>query len=123
VSPTINRREQIVNNKQVAAAFVAGQSGKGSNFRSENGCLFSYRTQVAERLHDGSIAVNPRKYSQSTSRQMSHLYNALIAAGYEETSERLEVEVHNPGRWNGQGPAWGPEWSSIPFIVWERGQA
>lgn len=115
-----------MNNAQVAQKFVEGATkAQGSNFWSEGDRLFSYRTQVAERFSipgdPGVIAVNTKKYSQSTSRQLSHLYNALRAAGYERSERTQFIEVHNPGRWGGRGFVWGPEYSYETFRLWEQG--
>lgn len=64
-------------NNQVVWAFINGNSGKSLNMRTDGIKLWSYSTVVAQWI-DGKIVKNARKYSVTTSKQLSHLnYDSL----------------------------------------------
>lgn len=47
--------------------------------------LYTYRTPLAVRLNEREIAVNPNRYSVTSSAHLSELESALYWAGFEET--------------------------------------
>lgn len=57
----------MVNKEQLLRSFVEGaEKGKGSNLHIDGDRLYNYRTVIAVRLRKGVIALNPHKYSQTT---------------------------------------------------------
>ena len=64
-----------VQNKAAAVALLAGKSYKSKNGSiSCNGqTVYSYATAIAHKLPDGTILLNPTKYSPTTSRQQGDL--------------------------------------------------
>lgn len=99
----------------VAQRFIEDQSGTASNFYSEVGfygrVLKSYATIVAVRLDDDTVALNPVKYSVSTSCQLSKLRSALVREGFRETEDTVSP------------PSSGSYYyrSNEPFVIWRRG--
>lgn len=106
-----NERRLIVvySNRECAERFVKGQyeTRAGNDVRSANmrcdergiaiigpqpdyavigrfPALYSYFTPIAVRLDEETIAVNPNRYSVSTSAHRSAIENALRDAGWEE---------------------------------------
>ncbi len=96
-------------NREVAHAFVSGNRAQVAHLTATGIWLTSYTTEVAHRNPDGSIGVNPVKYSPTTSRHLSELRSALRTAGYQETEKTEDIGV-----WY-----WHQK-SVVPFVIWER---
>jgi len=89
--------------------------------RDGNIALYSYRTIVALRLTDGSIAITPRRYGPATGKLLGkvrrHLYPTPMTVGGEPRS--ITVTVAIPGRYGGWGIPWASSThESLPFIVY-----
>jgi hypothetical protein len=84
--------------------------------------LYSYRTIVAVRNRDGSVALTPKRYSTTTSKLMGKVRRLLVARGYEMSRvERQSVHTAVPGQYGGFGPAWAPSsHETLPFVVWRK---
>lgn len=67
----------MVNNYDVARAFIDGRRATGSNFMSTGDTLYSYNTAIAHRTRDGKIIINKTKYSQTTSKQLGYLTRSI----------------------------------------------
>lgn len=113
--------------REVVQAFMQGESLRtraahvpgGRRVTALAGKLYSYNTLVAARV-EAQAAVTTRRYSVTTAKLLSRVRSALRQQGYEETVVTVQVEVNNPGRWGGFGPAWGPDYSTVPFVLWTR---
>ena len=67
-----------MNNTQVGHAFVYGDNGKGSNFESSNGTLWSYGSKLAIKFKGYIVIDNDiATYSNSSQRHASHLNSAI----------------------------------------------
>ena len=67
-----------MNNTQVGHSFVYGDNGKGSNFESSNGTLWSYGSVLAIKKGDWIIISNHiSNYSSTSQRHASHLSRAI----------------------------------------------
>lgn len=72
------------NNKSIATAFANGATkGKGSHLFIDGDTIYSYgyHFPIARRNADGTVWINPDKYSVSTSRHQSLVRAALATAG------------------------------------------
>lgn len=68
-----------MSNQSVINAFLCGKTANSSNrnLRSYGDKLVSYYTTIAQRLTNGTIVLNRTKYSVSTSKIQTWLYNAV----------------------------------------------
>jgi hypothetical protein len=73
-----------MSNTTIAIRFAQGSTtGKGSHLFIEGDTIYSYgyHFPVARRNADGTVWLNPDKYSVSTTRHQSLVRNALAKAG------------------------------------------
>ena len=81
-----------MNNTQVAHAFVYGDNGQGSNFKSSNGTLWSYNSILAMRKDDRIfISHHIANYSNSSQKHASHLRSAI---GYGTHADAKSIMVY-----------------------------
>lgn len=69
----------MVNNYDVARAFVSGRRASGSNFMTDGTTLYSYNTAIAKRMPNGEIIINNTKYSRTTSKHLGYLKRSIPA--------------------------------------------
>lgn len=111
-----------------AAVVPGGRRLRSTKHAARRGVtLMSYATEVAFRAEDQTrsgevfVAVTPRRYSPTTSKQMTFLRRALRAAGFVETTETTPALAKVPGRWGGYGPAWAEaDYEMLPFVIWRQ---
>lgn len=100
----------MLSNAAVIASFVSGRMGyaKNGSMLHCGSALSSYDTVIAEWLPDGAVAVNPEKYSVTTTgKHQNPLKGALARAGFSPTDETSR----------GTTDGWG---RGTPFVVWRK---
>lgn len=97
-----------MNNRQVAHAWAHGQSGKGSNFKSDGQTLTSYYTTIAAKIDD-VIYLSADNMSQSTSRHISYARQAV-------NHERDAIFYTHAFSWFGSNPALTHEAMILPEV-------
>lgn len=64
-------------NKDLCEAFVEGATeGKGSNMHIRDNEIFSYAACIGRFEKDGTLSLNPIKYSLTTSKHQGYLHRA-----------------------------------------------
>lgn len=83
----------LVQNEKVIKAFLRGErasspkrnlmwGGYDASISTDGVILWSYSTPIAKWDGEDTVAVNPRKYSATTSRQQSDLKTLIDKFGY-----------------------------------------
>jgi hypothetical protein len=101
-----------MNNRELAHAFAQRQSGSSSTALTiRYPTIYSYATPIARHGDENTVAVNPNRYSVTTSgKHQGPVRAALSQAGYRDTGERIP-QPHE-GRYD---PAYQDDWE-----VWRK---
>jgi hypothetical protein len=84
-----NERLPHKSNTGVSEDFILGHDSKSNSMVSRNGILYSYDTPIAMKTGEREITITNKKYSTTTSRQVSQLKSKAERDGYRVKREEI----------------------------------